>query len=138
MPVNSPCAGVITELLVEDGATVTPGQHVCKVEAGAAGAAPPKKEEAPAESAAPAAAAAAAATAAAAPKPPAPPPPPPSAAPIPQTAPPAAPPPRAPMASIPVAAIKHSSFIHQAEVKVRYFYSLVNFSLLISETIFMY
>ncbi|KAK4299099.1 hypothetical protein Pmani_028604 [Petrolisthes manimaculis] len=117
MPVNSPCAGVITELLVEDGATVTPGQHVCKVEVGAAGAAaPPKKEEVPAEPAAPAAAAAAAAaTTAAAAKPSSPPP---SAGPIPQTSPPPAPPPRAPMASIPVAAIKHSSFIHQAEVKV--------------------
>ncbi|KAK4310153.1 hypothetical protein Pmani_018266 [Petrolisthes manimaculis] len=107
MPVNSPCAGVITEILVEDDATVAPGQHVCKVEVGAA--APPKKEEVPAEPAAPAAAAAAAAKPSS---------PPPSAGPIPQTSPPPAPPPRAPMASIPVAAIKHSSFIHQAEVKV--------------------
>ncbi|XP_045622025.1 dihydrolipoyllysine-residue succinyltransferase component of 2-oxoglutarate dehydrogenase complex, mitochondrial isoform X2 [Procambarus clarkii] len=113
MPVNSPCAGVIKEILVEDGSTVTAGQHICKIEAGAVGAAPSKKEEAPAVEA-PAAAVAAAATIAAK----APPPPTAAAGPIPKTVPPAAAPPAAPLASIPVAAIKHSSFIHQAEVKV--------------------
>ncbi|ROT78704.1 2-oxoglutarate dehydrogenase complex component E2 [Penaeus vannamei] len=70
MPVNSPCAGVIKEIMVEDGSTVNPGTAICKIEAGAA------------------------------------------------AAPPAAPPPSAPKLSIPVAAIKHSSFIQQAEVKV--------------------
>ncbi|KAG0722951.1 Dihydrolipoyllysine-residue succinyltransferase component of OGDH complex, mitochondrial [Chionoecetes opilio] len=112
MPVNSPCAGVIKELLVEDGATVTPGMPVCKVEAGAVADAPAKEDTKAAE------------TPAAPPPPPAaaavPPPPPPAAAAgsIPKTAPPATPPPAVPMSSIPVAAIKHSSFIHQAEVKV--------------------
>merc|ERR1719167_414031 len=33
MPVNSPCAGVIQELLVEDGSTVTPGKAIAKIEA---------------------------------------------------------------------------------------------------------
>nr|XP_053654319.1 dihydrolipoyllysine-residue succinyltransferase component of 2-oxoglutarate dehydrogenase complex, mitochondrial-like isoform X2 [Cherax quadricarinatus] len=116
MPVNSPVAGVVREIMVEDGSTVTPGQPICKIEAGAAGAAPTKKES-PVEAPAVAAAAATAAVAAAATKAPTPP----AAAaagPIPKTAPPAAPPPGAPLASIPVAAIKHSSFIHQAEVKV--------------------
>lgn len=119
MPVNSPCAGVIKELLVEDGSTVTPGMQVCKVEVGAVADAPAKEEpkaaEAPATPPPPPSAPAAAAAAAAVP-----PPPPPAAAagPIPKTAPPATPPPAAPMSSIPVAAIKHSSFIHKAEVKV--------------------
>lgn len=127
MPVNSPCAGVIKEIMVEDGSTVNPGTAICKIEAGAAGA---KKEAAPAAEAPAAAAAAAAATAAAAaaakpapaaaPAAAAPPPAAPAAAagPIPSAAPPAAPPPSAPKLSIPVAAIKHSSFIQQAEVKV--------------------
>lgn len=125
MPVNSPCAGVIKEIMVEDGSTVNPGTAICKIEAGAAGA---KKEAAPAAEAPAAAAAAAAATAAAAAAKPAPaaapaaapPPAAPAAAagPIPSAAPPAAPPPSAPKLSIPVAAIKHSSFIQQAEVKV--------------------
>lgn len=123
MPVNSPCAGVIKEIMVEDGSTVNPGTAICKIEAGAAGA---KKEAAPAAEAPAAAAVAAAATAtaaAAASKPApaaAPPPAAPTAAagPIPSAAPPPAPPPSAPKLSIPVAAIKHSSFIQQAEVKV--------------------
>ncbi|XP_042207754.1 dihydrolipoyllysine-residue succinyltransferase component of 2-oxoglutarate dehydrogenase complex, mitochondrial-like [Homarus americanus] len=111
MPVNAPCAGVIKELMVEDGATVTPGQQICKIEAGAVA---DKKEEAPAAEA-PVAAAATAPTSAA---PAASPPPAAATVPIPKVAPPAAPPPVAPMTSIPVAAIKHSSFIQQAEVKV--------------------
>lgn len=114
MPVNSPCSGVIKELLVEDGSTVTPGMHVCKIEAGEVADAPakeaPKAAEAPAAAAPPTPAPLASA----------PPPPKPAAAagPIPKTAPPASPPPAGPMSSIPVAAIKHSSFIHKAEVKV--------------------
>ena len=38
-------AGVVEELLVEDGATVQPGKPVLKVRVGAGGAAPKKKEE---------------------------------------------------------------------------------------------
>lgn len=71
VPVPSPAAGVITELLVEDGATVSPGTKLLKMKLGAGGA--------------PAAAKPAAAEAAAAPPPPAaaapPPPPPPPAVP---------------------------------------------------------
>ena len=96
VPVPSPCAGVIEELLVEDGSTVNPGMKLVKIKVGAAGAAPAKpKPAAAAEPAAP------------------PPPPPPPAAPaapaasaIP-SAPPAAPkPPSEPVASTPVAAIR--------------------------------
>ncbi|XP_076058822.1 dihydrolipoyllysine-residue succinyltransferase component of 2-oxoglutarate dehydrogenase complex, mitochondrial [Oratosquilla oratoria] len=122
VPVNAPCAGVIKELLIEDGGTVTPGMKLFKIEAGAAGAEAPKEAAAPpppaAEPAAPAPAPAAPAPAAAAP----PPPPPPAAAaaagPIPTTPPPAKPPAAGPMTSIPVAAIKHASFIEQAQVKL--------------------
>lgn len=99
---------------MEDGSTVTPGMHICKVEAGAVADAPSKEEpkkaaEAPAAAAPPTPAPAAAV-----------PPPQPTAGagPIPKTPPPPPPPPAGPMSSIPVAAIKHSSFIHQAEVKV--------------------
>ena len=93
VPVPAPCAGVIEELLVEDGSTVNPGMKLVKIKVGAAGAAPAKPKPAAAE---PAAAA--------------PPPPPPPAAPaagaIP-AAPPAAPkPPSEPVASTPVAAIR--------------------------------
>ncbi|XP_063871864.1 dihydrolipoyllysine-residue succinyltransferase component of 2-oxoglutarate dehydrogenase complex, mitochondrial-like [Scylla paramamosain] len=116
MPVNSPCSGVIKELMVEDGATVTPGMHICKVEAGAVADAPAKEAPKAAEAPATPPPAAAAPAAAAAPSPPAAAPAAPG--PIPKTAPPATPPPPVPMSSIPVAAIKHSSFIHQAEVKV--------------------
>ena len=96
VPVPSPCAGVIEELLVEDGSTVNPGMKLVKIKVGAAGTAPVKpKPAAAAEPAAP------------------PPPPPPPAAPaapaasaIP-SAPPAAPkPPSEPVASTPVAAIR--------------------------------
>ena len=88
VPVPSPAAGVITELLVEDGATVSPGTKLLKMKLGAGGGAP---------------AAAKPATEAAAPPPPAaaappPPPPPPAAAaaPIPSTPPPPPPMPAAP------------------------------------------
>lgn len=93
VPVPSPCAGVIEELLVEDGSTVSPGTKLIKIKVGAAGSAPakPKAAEAP-----PAAAAA-------------PPPPPPPAAPAGEipSAPPAVPkPPSEPKSTTPVAAIK--------------------------------
>ena len=70
VPVPSPGAGVITELLVEDGHTCTPGMQLLKITLGPAGAAKP----------APAAAAPAPAAAA--------PPPPPAAAPVVAAAPP--------------------------------------------------
>jgi len=88
VPVPSPAAGVITELLVEDGATVSPGTKLLKMKLGAGGA--------------PAAAKPAAAPEAAAPPPPpaAPPPPPPppaaAAAPIPSSPPPPPPMPTGP------------------------------------------
>ena len=41
VPVPSPVAGVIVELLVEDGATVQAGKELAKIKSGAAGAAPP-------------------------------------------------------------------------------------------------
>jgi len=93
VPVPSPVSGVVEELLVEDGDTVSPGTKLVKIKVGAAGAAAPKPK-AP-EAPAPAAAAA---------------PPPPPAAPaagaIP-VAPPAVPkPPTEPQASTPVAAIR--------------------------------
>merc|ERR1712142_1399123 len=80
VPVPSPAAGVIEELLVEDGATVSPGTKLLKLKLGAGGA--PKAKPA-----------------AAAPPPPPPPPPPPAAAaaaPIPTTPPPVPPMPAAP------------------------------------------
>ena len=92
VPVPSPAAGVIEELLVEDGSTVAPGAKLLKLKVGAGGGAAPK----------PAAAAPAPTPAAAAPPPPPPPPPPPAAAaPIPTTPPPPPPKPAAPMASRP-------------------------------------
>merc|ERR1712117_962229 len=42
VPVPSPAAGVIQELLVEDGATVSPGTKLLKLKLGAAGAPKPK------------------------------------------------------------------------------------------------
>lgn len=93
VPVPSSVSGVIEELLVEDGSTVTPGTILLRVKVGAGGAAPAK----PAAVAAPAPAAAAPPpppAAAAAPAPVA-------AAPIPTTAPPAPPVPRAPAVSRP-------------------------------------
>jgi len=80
VPVPSPAAGVVAELLVEDGATVSPGTKLLRLKLGAGGAPPPPKPAA--ETPAPAAAA---------PPPPPPPPPPPAAAasaPIPATPPP--------------------------------------------------
>jgi 2-oxoglutarate dehydrogenase E2 component (dihydrolipoamide succinyltransferase) len=65
VPVPSPVAGVIEQLLVEDGSTVSPGAKLVKIKVGAVGGA-----------SAPKAAAAAPAPAAAAPPPPPPPPPP--------------------------------------------------------------
>ena len=48
VPVPSPAAGVITELLVEDGATVSPGTKLLKMKLGAGGApAAPKPAAAP-------------------------------------------------------------------------------------------
>jgi len=91
VPVPSPVAGVIEELLVEDGSTVSPGAQLLKLKVGAGGApAAPK----------PVAAAAPAPVAAAAPPPP-PPPPAAAAAAIPSTPPPPPPRPAAPMASRP-------------------------------------
>jgi len=90
VPVPSPAAGVIEELLVEDGSTVSPGAKLLKLKVGAVGA-----------PAAPKPAAAAAPTPAAAVAPPPPPPPAAAAAPIPATPPPPPPKPAAPMASRP-------------------------------------
>merc|ERR1711892_758107 len=95
VPVPSPAAGVIEELLVEDGSTVSPGAKLLKLKVGAAGApAAPK----------PAAAAAPAPAAAVAPPPPAPPPPPPPkpAAPMASRPPPAPMPPRPMVGASPV------------------------------------
>lgn len=48
VPINSPGAGVIEELLVEDGATVKPGQQIIKIKLGASsGAASSKQESSP-------------------------------------------------------------------------------------------
>jgi len=90
VPVPAPCSGTITELLVEDGATVSPGAKLAKITVGegavpAAAAKPtPPKEEAAA------------------------PPPPPSAAggPIPTSVPPPPPVPSGPASSTPVAAVR--------------------------------
>jgi len=91
VPVPSPAAGVIQELLVEDGATVSPGTKLLKLKLGAGGAPAAKP------AAAAAAPQAAPAPAAAAPPPPPPPPPPAAAAaPIPATPPPPPPMPSAP------------------------------------------
>merc|ERR1712117_495560 len=91
VPVPSPAAGVIQELLVEDGATVSPGTKLLKLKLGAAGAPKPKAAapaaEAPAPPPPPAAAAA---------PPPPPLPPAAAAAPIPTTPPPPPPMPAAP------------------------------------------
>jgi len=93
VPVPSPAAGVIEELLVEDGSTVAPGAKLLKLKLGAGGApAAPKPAAAAPEPVAAAAAAAA---------PPPPPPPAAAAAPIPATPPPPPPKPVAPMASRP-------------------------------------
>ena len=54
VPVPSPVSGVVEELLVEDGDTVSPGTKLVKIKVGAAGAAAPtpKAPEAPAPAAA--------------------------------------------------------------------------------------
>merc|ERR1719334_731888 len=95
VPVPSPAAGVIEELLVEDGATVSPGTKLLKLKLGAGGA--PKAKPA---AAAPAEPAAPSPPAAAAPPPPPPPPAAAAAAPIPTT-----PPPVPPMPADPTKAI---------------------------------
>lgn len=92
VPVPSPAAGVIEELLVEDGSTVAPGAKLLKLKVGAGGAPSAPK---------PAAAAPAPEPVAAAPPPPPPPPAAAAAAPIPATPPPPPPKPAAPMASRP-------------------------------------
>jgi len=96
VPVPSPANGVVEELLVEDGSTVSPGTKLLKIKIGEGGSAPAAapKAEAPAAAAAPPPPPVAAA---------APPPPPPAAAaaPIPTTPPPAPPMPKAPMSSRP-------------------------------------
>jgi len=102
VPVPSPVAGVITEILVEDGSTVTPGTKLVNIEIGAGGGAAKPAAAKPAAAAAP---------------PPPPPPPPPAAAAadqsgsIPTTPPPAPPIPTEPIAAIPVAAIRHAQNI---------------------------
>merc|ERR1712226_749204 len=94
VPVPSPVSGVIEELLVEDGTTVSPGTKLARIAIGEGGSAPPPpapKKEAPAPVAA------------------APPPPPPvDAGAIPTTPPPVPPPPTEPISTIPVAAIRHA------------------------------
>lgn len=91
VPVPSPCAGVIEELLVEDGSTVSPGAKLVKIKVGATGGASSQpKAAAPEPVAAPAAAAPAA----------------PAATEIPSSPPVAPPPPTAPKSSTPVAAIR--------------------------------
>jgi len=107
VPVPSPAAGVITELLVEDGATVSPGTKLLKMKLGAGGGgAPAAAKPAAPEVAAPAPAAAAPPpppAAAAAPIPSTPPPPPPMpAAPKKVTPPPAPMPPRPAAGAAPV------------------------------------
>ncbi|XP_012946027.1 dihydrolipoyllysine-residue succinyltransferase component of 2-oxoglutarate dehydrogenase complex, mitochondrial [Aplysia californica] len=103
MPVQAPVAGVIEELLVESGATVTAGVNLFKLRVGAGGGAAPKPAAAaaapPPQAEAPPAAAAAAA---------APPPPPPSssAGAIPDVAPPPARVPELPTSSTPTSAVK--------------------------------
>jgi len=92
VPVPSPVAGVITEFLVEDGTTVSPGTKLLKITVGAGGAAP-AAAPAPAPAAPAPTPAAVPAPAAAAP--------PPVAAPIPATPPPPPPVPTTPMASRP-------------------------------------
>merc|ERR1712121_318025 len=93
VPVPSPAAGVIEELLVEDGATVSPGTKLLKLKLGAGGAPKAKPAAAPAETPAPAAAA---------PPPPPPPAPPMPAAPKKVTPPPAPMPPRPSAGAAPV------------------------------------
>ncbi|KAJ8926062.1 hypothetical protein NQ315_009917 [Exocentrus adspersus] len=119
MPVHSPGAGIIEEILVKDGDTVKAGQPLFKLNI--TGEAPPPKAAEPAKEAP--------APPPAAPKeapPPSPKPqpaaaPPPSAPPSPKpSAPPsgAPPPPKPPLSSIPVAAIRHAQSLEAATVKI--------------------
>ncbi|XP_018569971.1 dihydrolipoyllysine-residue succinyltransferase component of 2-oxoglutarate dehydrogenase complex, mitochondrial [Anoplophora glabripennis] len=113
MPVHSPGAGIIEEILVKDGDTVKAGQPLFKLNV--TGKAPP---EAAPKAAPPPAAPKVEATppskpAAAAPPPPPPPPPKPAA---PPTG--APPPPKPPLTSIPVAAIRHAQSLEAAVVKL--------------------
>jgi len=96
IPVPSPGAGIIEELLVADGTTVKPGTPLFKIKITGGGG---KKADAPA---------AAKAAPSAAPPPPPPPEPKPAAAttPIPSTPPPPPPRPSEPKASVPAAAVK--------------------------------
>lgn len=98
VPINSPVAGTIEELLVEDGSTVKSGQPIFKIKVGAVAASKPQPQKM--ESAAP-------------------PPPPPSTSPSPpetassvhappSTPPPIPPQPAAPMSTTPVSSIKPS------------------------------
>ncbi|GBO26102.1 Dihydrolipoyllysine-residue succinyltransferase component of 2-oxoglutarate dehydrogenase complex, mitochondrial [Araneus ventricosus] len=96
VPVHAPCAGVIEEILVEDGSTVNPGMSICKLRVGATA-----KESAPKE-----AAAAPAEVPAAKSGPPASPSEADVSAPPPTTPPPVPPKPSAPQASKPVSSIK--------------------------------
>lgn len=113
MPVHSPAAGTITEILVNDGDTVKPGQDLFKLSVGEG--APAAAAAKPAEAPPPPAPKAAAQPAPAPPKPTpsAAPSPPPAAAPVP-------PPPRpaTPLSSIPVAAIRHAQSLEAATVKL--------------------
>lgn len=116
MPVHSPGAGIIEEILVKDGDTVKAGTPLFKLNI--TGDAPPPKAAAPAKEApapppkaeAPPPQKPAPAPAAAAPSPP----------PKPAAAPPsgAPPPPKPPLSSIPVAAIRHAQSLEAATVKL--------------------
>jgi 2-oxoglutarate dehydrogenase E2 component (dihydrolipoamide succinyltransferase) len=105
VPVPSPASGVIQELLVADGTTVSPGTQLAKIKVGAAGAASSDKPKAKPKAEAPASSA--------------PPPPSPPARdtdtsrPIPTSAPPVPPTPQAPISQMPVAAIRHAQAIAQ-------------------------
>ncbi|RWS17976.1 Dlst-like protein, partial [Dinothrombium tinctorium] len=104
VPINSPCSGVIEELLVPDGSTVKPGQQIVKIRVTEGGGAPAKTEtkaaptKPPEETKVPSA-----------PSPPPPPPPPPSQ---PLTAPSPKKPatqPVAPISATPVSSVKPAS-----------------------------
>jgi len=108
LPVPSPAAGIIEELLVEDGATVQAGTAIFKLRI--TGDAPPPAAEAPSKpapvAAPPAAAAPPPPPAVAAPPPPPPPPPASGAGPIPVTPPPVAAMPTQPISAKPTSAVK--------------------------------
>ncbi|XP_008205526.1 dihydrolipoyllysine-residue succinyltransferase component of 2-oxoglutarate dehydrogenase complex, mitochondrial isoform X2 [Nasonia vitripennis] len=119
VPVPSPAAGVLKNILKKDGDTVTPGTKLCQIDVGATGGAAPSKAAETPKAEAPKAPE----PAKAAPPPPPPAaaaPPPPSHAPPPPPPPPASapPPPQAPKASMPVAAIKHAQSLEGAKVQL--------------------